>query len=550
MCTNQQDGVNCVVGSSIFIQPCYCMSYDPTTNSTHVADCYLDCSRYLDTIVQVNSSTEFNNQMCGRFKDLHRTGNLCAECEDNHGLAAYSYQMFECAPCEHYGYKNWLQYFAITLLPLTVFYIAALIFDFNVTSSRFNTIVLVIQVLMSPVLVEFILPKHVLHTYQAASTAMNIAIGVGAILNLDFFRMLYKPFCLNRSLNVIEILCLNYFVALYPFLLIFLTYVLVTLYDREYRLLIWMWRPFKMCSTKWFRDWNIRSSLIGLFATFLLLSYVKILSVSTEILFLSLGRSEVKSYDKNGDITSFYYATIYDANIPYLGTKHLPFVLLALVISFSFVLLPFLLLLIYPCGCFHRLCLNRCGGRCRTLHVFMDVFLGSYRTQPRDMRYFAAFYLFLRAVLLCQWHIFLSNGMLYTSGIISFAAAAIVALCQPYKIRHHNAVDSVLMILLGVYYISFYGNTFHYILIHYYTPMAMIMSISEGLSLGLLIFYFLLLLMWKLFYSKLKLLCNKCKLNRGDQTNAGSIESFRRDYGSSDRHTHSPLLPPAESSTY
>ena len=126
-----------------------------------------------------------------------------------------------------------------------------------------------------------------------------------------------------------------------------------------------MWRPFKICSRKWLKNWNIRNSLIGLFATFLLLSYVKILAVSTEILFLSLGNTEVYSYKINGTTASWH--TIYNANI---GAKHLPFVLLALVISFSFVLLPFLLLLVYPCGCFHRLCLNRCGGRCRTLHVY------------------------------------------------------------------------------------------------------------------------------------------------------------------------------------
>ena len=405
MCACNNQHIFCVEDNTIFIEPCYCMSYDSATNSTYAAECYYACYQYFAAVVNITSSFKFNNQMCGRFKDLHRTGNLCAECEDNHGLAAYSYQMFECAPCEHYGYKNWLQYFAITLLPLTVFYIAALIFDFNVTSSRFNTIVLVIQVLMSPVLVDFMLPKHVLYTainqYTSSQfTAMKIAISIGAILNLDFFRMLYQPFCLDPNLNVIEILCLDYIVALYPFVLICLTYVLVTQYDREYRLLIWMWRPFKIFSRKWFRDWSIRNSLTGLFATFLLLSYVKILSVSVEILFLSLRHTEVHSYDKDGNDIHWYTATIYNANITYLGTKHLPFVLLALVISFSFVLLPFLLLLVYPCGCFHRLCLNRCGGRCRTLHVFMDVFLGSYRTQPRDMRYFAAFYLFLRALLL------------------------------------------------------------------------------------------------------------------------------------------------------
>ena len=209
--SNQHDGVSCNDDNSISIKPCY---YDSATNSTYVAKCYYACYQYRTTTIKVNSSTDFNTQMCGRFKDLHRTGNFCTECEINRSLAAYSYRMLECVPCEDYGYKNWLQYFAITLLPLTVFYIAALIFDFNVTSSRFNIIVLVIQVLMSPVLVDFMLPKHVLSkTFNKYTPtqfiAMKTAISIGAILNMDFFRMLYKPFCLNPNLNVIEILCLH-----------------------------------------------------------------------------------------------------------------------------------------------------------------------------------------------------------------------------------------------------------------------------------------------------------------------------------------------------
>ena len=191
--------------------------------------------------------------------------------------------------------------------------------------------------------------------------ALKTAISICSILNLDFFRMLYEPFCLDPNFNIIEILSLNYIVALYPFLLIFLTYVLVTLYDREYRLLIWMWRPFKICSRKWLNDCNIRDSLIGVFATFLLLSYVKILATSIAILLFTLGSTPVYSYNTDGSTKYIQHATLYDASVQYFGTKHLPFVLLALVFTLVFTVLPFLLLLVYPCGCFHRLCLNRCG---------------------------------------------------------------------------------------------------------------------------------------------------------------------------------------------
>ena len=530
----------CLNEHDIDIDVCYCMYYDSASNMTLVAQCYYTCLPLvpLERRSHISTSTDFNDYICDRLYVTHRNGSFCAKCENDYGLAAYSYTL-DCVPCNGHRYESWLKYFAIALLPLTVFYVAALFLSFNVTSSRFNGIVLILQVIMSPVQVRFI---QALNYTEQQRIAIKIVISICAILNLDFFQLLYEPFCLNPNFNIIETLSLNYIVALYPFLLIFLTYVLVTLYDREYRLLIWMWRPFKICSRKWLKNWNIRDSLIGLFATFLLLSYVKILTVSTEIIFLSLGKTDVYGYNVAGKIEYVRLGTLYDANIEYLGAKHLPFVLLALVISFSFVLLPFLLLLFYPCGCFHRLCLNRCGGRCRTLHVFMDVFQGSYRTRPRDMRYFAAFYLFLRVLMLAQWQIFLSYQMLYMSGIISIAAAAMVTLFQPYSISQHNSIDSVLLTLMGVYYISYYIRVI-------IGKKVTILTISEGLSAGLLILYFLLLLMWKLFYSKLKLLFNKCKstvCNHGDQTNESSIEPFHRDYGASDRHTYSPLLSPQQ----
>ena len=49
----------------------------------------------------------------------------------------------------------------------------------------------------------------------------NVVTTVFGIWNLDFFRMIYKPFYLHPNL---PITCLNYAIAVYPSLLISLTY--------------------------------------------------------------------------------------------------------------------------------------------------------------------------------------------------------------------------------------------------------------------------------------------------------------------------------------
>ena len=90
--------------------------------------------------------------------------------------------------------------------------------------------------------------------------------------------MIYPPFCLHPKANILHVLSLDYIVALYPFMLILMTYVLVTMYDKHYRILVWMWKPFKRC---------MLAILSKIFATF-----VKIFVVCLD---------PIESYDINGN---------------------------------------------------------------------------------------------------------------------------------------------------------------------------------------------------------------------------------------------------------
>ena len=193
-----------------------------------------------------------------------------------------------------------------------------------------------------------------------------------------------------------------------------------------------------------------------------------------------------------------------------------------------FVLLPFLLLAVYPCGCFHK-CLNCCGVRSPALHVFMDAFQGSYRTQPRDLRYFSALYLLLRMLLLAQPHILPSYLMFFTTGILSIIAAALVAAFQPYKVKAHNTIDSVLMMLMGIYFVCYYAQlcilTQH--MQKYYT-LVVFLQLSALTSEFL---YFTSLVVWKLFWKKLKVFLQKIRqTSRTDvQNEEAAIQALDRE---------------------
>ena len=254
------------IDSTIYIPFCYCVYYDSIQNLSIIGHCYFSCYNMGYVAVEINSSRDFNADICDRFGYLNRTGRFCGRCSNTHGLAAYSYQYLKCIPCQDYGYKNWLRYFAVALLPLTAFYIFAVLLSFNVTSSSFNGVVLVIQCIMSPLLLTIAhdnftnLPKHY---YATLSVPLKVITSIFCVVNLDFFRLVYPPFCLHPKANIFQILSLDYLVALYPFLLIFMSYVLVTAYDKRYRLVVWMWRPVQKCVHRHRNTLNIRTSLIA-----------------------------------------------------------------------------------------------------------------------------------------------------------------------------------------------------------------------------------------------------------------------------------------------
>ena len=118
------------------------------------------------------------------------------------------------------------------------------------------------------------------------------------------------------------------------------------------------------------RQWDIQNSLLDAFETFFLLSYVKFLSVSFDILMPTF------SWDMKSTMQS--PVVYYDGTLEYFGLEHLPYALLAFAVLIVFTFCPILLLCVYPCHWFHR-CLNTYHLSSPALHTFMDTFQGSYK---------------------------------------------------------------------------------------------------------------------------------------------------------------------------
>ena len=367
--------------------------------------------------------SEQEEQTCGY---LNRQGRLCGKCKPNHFVSAYSYDI-KCHPCTSSVWRSVVEYVFIAYLPLTIFLCVVILFRISVTSPAMNVPVCCCQFLSSPAslmsLLQYIRGTHVLYCVKLLSTLYGI-------WNLDFFRSLIPPICL--PLNTMQMMALDYLVAVYPFIILTCFYVLLRAHDRGCRLVVRLLRPFLWCTARLRQRWNVRHSIIDAFATFFLLSYIKLLNVSHALL------TSTSVHNAAGvRVGSFLF---YDATVEYMGPEHRPYAILAILVILVGVLFPLVLLLVYPMQCFQK-CLNRCGLNSPGLQMFMQCFQGYYRDRTdggRECRYFAAVYPAFRIAAYFIYSATLGSTFSVFFILLCVIVTAAVVFVSPYKKQYEK----------------------------------------------------------------------------------------------------------------
>ena len=416
----------------------FCMSYNETINDTVVGRCpfsyhYADAQVFYITVP--NDTSELNSFMCS---GLNRTGLLCSQCQQDLGPAVLSYKR-QCVKCLD-GQYGWLLYITATLIPTTILCILVMIFQFHVTSAEMNAFVFLCQ---------FITCASTLanpYLYNTNLTAIKLALAsFYGIWNLDFFQYFIPPTCISSDMTTLHTLALDYIVAIYPLVLTVVIYICIEMYDNGVRVVVCVWRPFHMCCARFRRRWDPKGSVINAFATFLLLSYSKLLTVSYSL----LNASTLHNNRGEGVGPAVLF---FDASIESFSRQHLPFAVLAISALLVFVVFPLLLLLLYPMRSFQR-CLGYCTRiRWQFLHTFANAFQGCYKNGTngtRDYRYFAGFYLLFRIVLLAA---FISPSPYMWLILIPFPAVVslLFAYFRPYKNNLFNIIDCLAFALLAL----------------------------------------------------------------------------------------------------
>ena len=211
-------------------------------------------------------------------KKFSRNGTLCGKCIDGYYPLVYSYDL-SCVKCPQ-GRANLWKFVLSVFLPLTVFYFIVIFFKLNVTLSHLHCFIYYSQAITMPAIVRFI-TLALRHRSKYFRAWMYVGSLYG-IWNLDFFRAFDLGICLGT--DILQTLSLDIAVGIYPLLLMVLSYVLIDLYDCNFKILVILWKPFLKVFSLFRRNWEIRTSVIDAYATFFLLSNVKFLSVSFDLL--------------------------------------------------------------------------------------------------------------------------------------------------------------------------------------------------------------------------------------------------------------------------
>ncbi len=358
--------------------------------------------------------------------EKNRQDTLCGQCKENSSIHFHSYS-FQCKEDKHCSYG--VIFFLISeILPVFILITFIVVFDVSFSSGSKNGFIFFSQCIR-------ILPLNwseivkLRKVYRYFQTGYSIFYG---IFNFEVSSAEAMSFCLFKGATVMDVLVFKYITAVFAFTLVILVTVCMNHCSCCNRL----------CKAMKRRVSTNVSVLHGLSAC-LVICYTELVRVS----FFILRRAKLTGAGGVlGPKVTFY------GGLEYLGPEHLRYALPAIFILATVVSFPPILLLVYPSGLKilefcklseHRfvIFILRCTRINKLLPMF-DVFQGCFKDNYRS---FSGLYFIYRVVLLLPY-LFYQNifGYVILLEVLLVLMLYIHCIVQPYKLRKHNIIDSLL----------------------------------------------------------------------------------------------------------
>ncbi len=259
--------------------------------------------------------------------------------------------------------------------------------------------------------------------------------------------------------DALAILSLDLLIAVYPFVLIILTHLIIFLHNHNLKLIrvickVPLFLTAKLCR----RNLNIESSTVDAFVTFMLLSYVKTLYVCLDLLVpVTLHSMENKQTR---------HAVFMDASLSYFSREHEFYAIPAAFLCLVFVISPVAVLFFYTFACFQK-GLNMFARRWQIIVRFIvDPLQGRYKdgTEPgtRDIRWFSAIPFLLRFVYFGMMLFVFNTAIIPCLTQVTVLSVILTIVSDPFKDVFNQLTDSfslsmlffaiVLMLITGMDY--------------------------------------------------------------------------------------------------
>ena len=410
-----------------------------------------------------NSTKSLTESICSP----NRTDRFCGRCSDNYTVYHNSWKL-KCGPetlCDF----GWFFYILSDIIPVTLLFLAVLVMNISFTTGNTNTFVLYSQILGLFSLtgndgVKFSRPIDLIQ--RAVTLVYNS-------FNINFFAVEELSYCLRKEATFMGAMLMNYATVAFALALVFVTIFATKL----------QWIRSKI----FFKFHRRDSVLIHGLSAFFILCY----SQASRITFHLLCYSCLFSNEYKCQV----HVVTYAGHIDYLTGEHVPFAVLAFLVLIFMIVIPPLLLLVYPLV-FKLLGLCKLSET-RLAHVlwrvmpiqFLDVFQSSFKDK---YRFFAGFYFLYRAAILAlyvtaqSWVGFYAMIQLMLTMILSLHS-----LVQPHKEMKHNIIDSILFANLCL---------INSISLFYYTSAELYGPFKSGAIVNTIAIVQTLLIIWPLFF--------------------------------------------------
>lgn len=421
----------------------YWIGYDDTNGSEDTLRsgycprgfCVRKSSNETEILLPIESfQSTLNKVICG----IHRKGKLCGSCFNNESVY-YHNDNYYCY-CNKHCEVGLLLYFVSEIIPVTVLFMAVIFFNVKFTSGALNGFIFFIQ-FIDTMLID---ANGFISTNQLIRAFISVYQFLYRTFHLNFFTLDQLSFCLWRGANTLDILAFKYVTVIYSIILVILTVLL----KKRGCLSCYKKQRFLESSTD-----SMKSTMIHGFSAFLAMCYSQCAKVTLFI--LTPGRIHSIGEHYNSSIKTVVF---YHGDVRYMDRDHIKYALPALFFGITVVLVPPLLLLIYPL-CYKVLAIlhieeTRCINIiCRVIPLEnMKPVFDSFQSCFKDKyRFFAGLYFFYRLLALLSFLLTDSLTKFYIALEVQLILMLALQACTyPYYRRWHNIIDILLFADLAI----------------------------------------------------------------------------------------------------